>query len=69
MGVVPTRSRCGQNNGRVMASAIPSSGLQSPGAGDDFSPGEVILKNLFAQFVVRSDAKLKHIAAQRQVNE
>lgn len=50
-----------------MASAIPSSGLQSPGVGDDFSPGELILKKLFAQFVARSDAKLKHIAAQRQV--
>ena len=34
---------------------------------DGPSPGEVILKKLFAQFVVSAEAKLKYIASQTLV--
>lgn len=41
--------------------------MQSPSAQDGLSPGEFVLKKLFAEFAVRSDSKLKFIATQRQV--
>ena len=50
-----------------MASAIPTTVLQSANHTENVSPGEIILKKLFAQFVVNSEAKLKFIATQRQV--
>lgn len=51
----------------AMASAIQTTVLQSASQTEDVSPGEIILKKLFAQFVVSSEAKLKFIATQRQV--
>ena len=50
-----------------MASAIQTAVLQSASHTEDVSPGEIILKKLFAQFVVSSETKLKFIATQRQV--
>ena len=50
-----------------MASAIQTAVLQSASHTEDVSPGEIILKKLFAQFVVSSEIKLKFIATQRQV--
>ena len=50
-----------------MASADVSS---SPALGDSeggMSPGEFVLKKIFAEFVAVSDRKLQHIASQRLV--
>ena len=50
-----------------MASADVSS---SPALGDSeggMSPGEFVLKKIFAEFVAVSDRKLQHIATQRLV--
>ena len=53
-----------------MASAEDPSG-ETKGAEDRAvvpSPGEIILKKLFAQFVVSSQAKLSHIMTQALVS-
>ena len=51
----------------AVTSASQTSVLQSGSLIEDVSPGEVILKKLFAQFVASSDTKLKFIATQKQV--
>ena len=52
-----------------MASAEVST---SPALGDSeagMSPGEFVLKKIFAEFIAVSDRKLQHIATQRLVRE
>lgn len=57
----------GTSEWMAVTSASQTSVLQSGSLIEDVSPGEVILKKLFAQFVASSDTKLKFIATQKQV--
>ena len=50
------------------ASESASAPAQGPGGTALPSPGEFVLKKLFAQFVVNSEVKLKHIASQPLVS-
>ena len=55
---------------RQMDSATASAPPPAKGSGGTAlpSPGEFVLKKLFAQFVVNSEVKLKHIASQPLVS-
>lgn len=50
------------------AGSVPSGKKQGEGEEQSSSPGELVLKKLFAQFVVTTEAKLKFVASQPLVS-